>query len=744
MRLLCSLIVMFVLAGAATGASAGRPEPVNAVWGDASFVAAFGRSPRAGDYDQLRIQTHLAFVEQWLRAHEELAIGAAQRARRHAALDALARYTARGEFPRRGDDGYGERRPRFIDDRGVHCAVGQLIADSGEEGLARAIAAEFEYAYVPDIELPALRAWAEHMGFSVRELAMIQPSYPSKPTVSETHDFVVAAVDVAALECARTLPMPAKLALTVTGLRNKFDYYASFAPVRDPFGRCVVDKLSAWSVSHGRFAVQSENTKLRFPFSIKAKLGTVQGLLQRSFDQVAAGGIYSTSDERALGKLGPEHDARMVTIDAASDQTGATLSVTSTPSDPVVEAAIRAIFERWIVEVGAGAWSVKLNDRRSVAAWKNLRSLGYGIEDAAANADDPCWQPASGEHTVTVKAKVDAKGVLTVSTTARDGELRTCVDRLLAEHLAETKLSAGGEVSRTWRFPVGPPPPASAADVSDHIANNLDAAASRCARTHPVPPSITLRATGIRRVLGYRAVFATPSGAFERCVTNELAATDVTSCRLRSCPEYPNIKFPLSITRSLGAQALYQRRFDTLAAELYVEQGLLDGESGPSPYEKLKASDGTRRVTIDITPGSAGASFTLQTTPRDARVEAILAETFRPVVKQLGAGAPGVKVHDERTVDAWINAIEVRSGTFDLHLACTQAASGESRAVTTIKVAADATVTVDTDLADPDVRACLTRHVTDELGNVTSLRRGAPTAYTLTTLLRPPGYHDPR
>ena len=43
-------------------------DSVNAVLGDASFVAAFGRPPGPGDSDEVRIRTHLAYVERRLRA----------------------------------------------------------------------------------------------------------------------------------------------------------------------------------------------------------------------------------------------------------------------------------------------------------------------------------------------------------------------------------------------------------------------------------------------------------------------------------------------------------------------------------------------------------------------------------------------------------------------------------------------------------------------------------------------------
>lgn len=125
---------------------------------------------------------------------------------REAALDELERYIARGEFPRRTDDTFAGRRPRFIDDRGVHCAVGHLIAASGEAELARAINATHEYDYVRDIDEPALVAWAKRAGFTLDELAMIQPTYGEMPIDAHRAQELIERARSRALVCTRRLP----------------------------------------------------------------------------------------------------------------------------------------------------------------------------------------------------------------------------------------------------------------------------------------------------------------------------------------------------------------------------------------------------------------------------------------------------------------------------------------------------------------------------------------------------------
>lgn len=100
-----------------------------------TFVLALSTPARADE----RIEAHLTSALDHVRTGDISTLPVETRARRAAAITSLERYIARGEFPVRTDDAFAGRRPRFIDARGVHCAVGQLIADSGHPELARAI-----------------------------------------------------------------------------------------------------------------------------------------------------------------------------------------------------------------------------------------------------------------------------------------------------------------------------------------------------------------------------------------------------------------------------------------------------------------------------------------------------------------------------------------------------------------------------------------------------------------------------
>jgi hypothetical protein len=140
-------------------------------------VAGAGAVPLdAEQADRLRIQQHLARVEQQLRAAPVETLATAARQARERLLDELDRYWQAGVFPRNSQH-VGERRPYFIDDEHRACAVGALVINSGHEALAERIDRAFHTEYVPDMSDAELLAWAGAHGFSVAELALIQPTY---------------------------------------------------------------------------------------------------------------------------------------------------------------------------------------------------------------------------------------------------------------------------------------------------------------------------------------------------------------------------------------------------------------------------------------------------------------------------------------------------------------------------------------------------------------------------------------
>lgn len=126
--------------------------------------------------ERTRIRMHLSHVERVLRARDVSHLTEAQREARAGHLDTLHAYWVAGRFP------LNEQRPEeylpiFIDEHETACAVGYLMIEDGAGDIAQQIHEDENYAYVPDIETDGVLAWAEGAGFTVDELAMIQPSY---------------------------------------------------------------------------------------------------------------------------------------------------------------------------------------------------------------------------------------------------------------------------------------------------------------------------------------------------------------------------------------------------------------------------------------------------------------------------------------------------------------------------------------------------------------------------------------
>src|SRR5207237_4858677 len=69
----------------------------------------------------------------------------------------------------------------FIDDRGAICAVGYLIERSVGRALPEKIAAAHRYDFLEDIAaaMPEVDGWIRSSGFTLDELASIQPAYSS-------------------------------------------------------------------------------------------------------------------------------------------------------------------------------------------------------------------------------------------------------------------------------------------------------------------------------------------------------------------------------------------------------------------------------------------------------------------------------------------------------------------------------------------------------------------------------------
>lgn len=153
---------------------------VNAEWQNQRDVAKVlaGADIDSQNFNQW-IAAHLMLTEQTLRSRDVSGLTVKQKQNRFILLDKLKGYYEAGVFP--VNDYLPYKNPVFIDRSGTHCAVGFLMQQSGNDKLAQSINAAEKFAYVHQIKTPGVKEWANENGFTVEELAWIQPGYP--PTI---------------------------------------------------------------------------------------------------------------------------------------------------------------------------------------------------------------------------------------------------------------------------------------------------------------------------------------------------------------------------------------------------------------------------------------------------------------------------------------------------------------------------------------------------------------------------------
>lgn len=164
---------------------------VNAEWESrhSSFLS-WGQSPRAvPSNDEMAndplVPLHLQAVEATLRSETPAGLSAEQQTRRLRHLDVLHRYWTVGKFP--VNHYHPTRQPYFQDNFGTLCAVGYLLWHDGQQPLVQQIRRENNYGYLHDLagQYPAIGTWASANGFTVSELAWIQPTYIPTPDMTQ-------------------------------------------------------------------------------------------------------------------------------------------------------------------------------------------------------------------------------------------------------------------------------------------------------------------------------------------------------------------------------------------------------------------------------------------------------------------------------------------------------------------------------------------------------------------------------
>lgn len=419
-------------------ASTPAPDAINAVLGDASWVERYG-APPLGASSEERIVVHLANVEARLRVNLDPSWSPEQRANREALLDVLADYRARGEFPRRTSDAYVGRRPRFIDDRGVHCAVGHLVAASGYAALAAGIDARFEYAYVADMDAPELVAWADVHGFTIDELATIQPGYSPVPTAESTRSALFGSADGITLKCAAKHRPTRSVHVRVTGLDDASVDVST--PSMDPFAACFAELASKLERGGGAYS----ETIHTYSFETRIPIRSPQRILDERAAQVRLG----SHDTSCTPRPGPRVDAVRFAIDVGDD--GARATVTTTPANEEVTKCLDAYLEHAFSMFGPGQWRLHVEGRRTIEPRLNAELFRRWVGHEAKYRAPDCAD-AKAPFTLRVKASARRGGDLAFVIEGGDEALAECLvarlDEALRRNLSVSRAKADGTYER--------------------------------------------------------------------------------------------------------------------------------------------------------------------------------------------------------------------------------------------------------------------------------------------------------
>lgn len=165
------LLLIFV----STTANA-KIEPVNSLIGDQGFAAIMGYYPNSNSDENLRVKCHLLYVEYLLRKKKCNHLSKTKQRKRVEILDLLHSYALVGKYPE-NKFAEAERKPCFIDDQGVICAVGYLLETTENRAFAEEVNNKYQYSEIYEMDIDIIENWAKENGLTLEECAMIQPTY---------------------------------------------------------------------------------------------------------------------------------------------------------------------------------------------------------------------------------------------------------------------------------------------------------------------------------------------------------------------------------------------------------------------------------------------------------------------------------------------------------------------------------------------------------------------------------------
>lgn len=153
---------------------------INPIIGDESYQTLYSSEVPEDIDEQKRIRIHLSYVEQLLRKKDVSHLSADFQEKRKTAIELLRAYWQAGEFPSNYDYP-GERKPCFRDKDNQICAVGYLVQQTGNEELVKSIESTENYATIYEMTNSDLMVWIKQSGLTLKECAMIQPTYGGFP-----------------------------------------------------------------------------------------------------------------------------------------------------------------------------------------------------------------------------------------------------------------------------------------------------------------------------------------------------------------------------------------------------------------------------------------------------------------------------------------------------------------------------------------------------------------------------------
>ena len=163
-------------------------QSVNSVIGNIGFIKKFGHEPSAATNENLRIKTHLEYVENLLRQKNVNHLTLTLKRNRSYLLDLLHSYWVTRVFPRNYD--YKEvRKPCFIDKEDRICAVGYLIEKTAGRKIAEQLNCKHKYQTILKMNDEMVDDWIKSSGLSKEECAMIQPAYGGTVVTAPTHPY---------------------------------------------------------------------------------------------------------------------------------------------------------------------------------------------------------------------------------------------------------------------------------------------------------------------------------------------------------------------------------------------------------------------------------------------------------------------------------------------------------------------------------------------------------------------------